>query len=885
MFLSSSVTILAPDSFQLLSLFYGEKANALKTLFILHIHLRSCFKQTSSIYYYCYFALLKRQTSSYPLNFQLFLAVEMFLSAVEIKHFSGKSNVFCFNGWFNAVSVVAVLFLCSALNVLCDDFTMVSVPLGFEINGMDQSKNWVSENRVFAFGFLEKDGDDDLDSYAVGIRYNLGNRTVNFPVWTVGGGIKVSRNSSIRLDMDGRLVLVQYPNGNPVWSSNTSTLGVAKASLLNDGNLVLLDSKDTVLWESFGSPTNTLLPGQSLYYPQNLRALSTKSTLSYYSLVISKFGELALAWEHNVTYWRSQLSSSVIVKEARFGANGVLGLYGNNNEVVWSVSSKDFGDPSVTLRRLTIDQDGNLRIYSWDNVSEWKVGWQAVEEQCNVFGSCGLYSVCGYNSSGPVCGCLYSGSSEGGTTAAVVDSSGSGCQKMVDLGNCRMHPSMVVMKQTVLYGLYPPNDVNLLLSQNDCKNYCSNDSTCIAATSMNDGSGRCTVKRTSFISGYSTPAAPSTSFLKVCSVPQAAAAQGVNPHDSGGLFYSSIGTNKAGRGNIRMFTGAIALIVFITVSIVVSMEMFAFWLLRRRGQLRAQTRIPFGKDAQMNPHYSALIRLSFEEIRELTDNFATPLGPSHFKGTLLNKTVIVAKMLNDVVLPEKEFRVAVSTLGGTHHRNLVAIKGFCFEPKHKLLLYEYVNNGSLDQWLFSNDEDENRRIWERRLHIAVGIARAIAYLHTECQQCIIHGNLKLENICLDENLVPKVTDFGLRTLLFKEAASSSETPSEKDIYMLGQVLLQIVTCKRVVNGKNLQQVLDELSQEQNFVDTDDLKAVERVVKIAMWCMQIQPYLRPSIGEVVKVLEGTLSVDGPPSGFVFKHDSMDHGEIAVEGEEF
>lgn len=103
--------------------------------------------------------------------------------------------------------------------------------------------------------------------------------------------------------------------------------------------------------------------------------------------------------------------------------------------------------------------------------------------------------------------------------------------------------------------------------------------------------------------------------------------------------------------------------------------------------------------------------------------------------------------------------------------------------------------------------------------------------------------------------------------------------------MLGQLLLQIVTCKRVVNGKNLQQVLDELSQEQNFVDTDDLKAVERVVKIAMWCMQIQPYLRPSIGEVVKVLEGTLSVDGPPSGFVFKHDSVNDGEIAVEGEEF
>ncbi|KAL3529770.1 hypothetical protein ACH5RR_009092 [Cinchona calisaya] len=807
---------------------------------------------------------------------------------VEIKLcYSGNSNIFCGYGWFSSLSVVLLLLLSSAFSGLCDDFTMVSVPLGFEINGMDRSKNWVSENGVFAFGFLEKYGDDDLDSYVVGIRYNLGNVTVNMPVWTVGGGVRVSMNSTIRLDMDGRLVLIQNSNG-IVWSTNTSTLGVEKASLLDNGNLVLLDRKDKVLWESFGSPTNTLLPSQSLHYPQNLRALSTKSTLSYYSLVIGKSGELALVWEHNVTYWRSEISSSVIAEGARFDSNGVLGLYDDSNKVAWSVSSKDFGDSSVTLRHLSIDKDGNLRIYSWDNIThEWRVGWQAVDKQCDVFGSCGLYSVCGYNTTGSVCDCLYSQSSERGTASAAVDSSGSGCQKMVDLGNCRMHTSIVVMKQTVLYGLYPPNDVKIFLSQNDCKNYCLNDTTCIAATSMNDGSRLCTVKRTSFISGYNTPSIPATSFLKVCSVPQAVAAQGVNPRDSAGLIYSSIGRHKAGGGNIRVFIGAIALIVFITMLVVLSMEMFVFWLMHRRGQIKAQTRIPFGKDAQMNPHYSALIRLSFDEIKELTENFATPLGPSHFKGTLPNKTVVVAKMLNDVVLPEKEFRVAVSTLGGTHHRNLVSLKGFCFEPKHKILLYEYVENGSLDQWLFSNEQDETKKIWEHRLHIAVGVARAIAYLHTECQQCIIHGNLKLENILLDENYVPKVTDFGLRTLLLKEAASSSETPSEKDIYMLGQLLLQVVTCKRDVIGKNLQNMLDELSQDQKFVDSSDLKAVERVVKIAIWCMQNQPYLRPAISEVVKVLEGTLSVDRPPSGFVYRHDGITDGEVAtdiMEGEE-
>ncbi|KAJ6961085.1 G-type lectin S-receptor serine/threonine-protein kinase [Populus alba x Populus x berolinensis] len=115
--------------------------------------------------------------------------------------------------------------------------------------------------------------EDEVDSFVVGIRYNLGdNEAVNVPVWSVGG-------------------------------VNTSSLGIRKASLLNNGNLVLVGIEDNVLWQSFNSPTSTLLPGQSLHFPQTLRAPSKKSTSSYYSFVIRHSGELALVWENNVTYW------------------------------------------------------------------------------------------------------------------------------------------------------------------------------------------------------------------------------------------------------------------------------------------------------------------------------------------------------------------------------------------------------------------------------------------------------------------------------------------------------------------------------------------------------------------------------------------------------
>ncbi|KAJ4724044.1 G-type lectin S-receptor-like serine/threonine-protein kinase [Melia azedarach] len=795
-------------------------------------------------------------------------------SELPIKHFPGKSGKICCFKKFRSFLVVFLL-LGFAFCGMCDELPMVSVPLGFEISGFDRSKTWVSQNGVFAFGFLESSSKDSVsDGFVVGVRYNLGDKVANLPIWTVGGGLRVSENSTIRLNFDGRLILFENPSKLIVWSSNTSSLGVQKATLLNSGNLVLMGTEDNVLWESFNSPTNTLLPGQNFHFPQVLRASSTKATSSFYNFVIRRSGELDLVWESNVTYWRTHLSSNGgVIKEARFDSSGVLGLFDDSNKTIWSISSKDLGDPSVVLRHLRVDSDGNLRIYSWDNVvPAWKVGWQAVQNQCDVFGFCGLYSVCGYNSTGPICDCLYDTPVYWENDLPAVDTVSSGCRKMVDLGNCKMNTSMMVLKQTVLYGLYPPLDVNLMLNEEACKEYCSNDSTCIAVTSKNDGSGLCTVKRTSFISGYRNPSTSAKSFLKVCLVPQAVSARGANPHNNAKpIPILSEGVSEHG-GDSKTFMGAIALIIFGTISGFLSIEVFVFWFIYWRRKIKAQTRIPFGKDAQMNPHYSILIRLSYEEIRDLTANFRNQLGPSVYKGLLPNKMPVIAKVLN-VVATEKDYRMAVSTLGRMHHRNLVSIKGFCFEPGHTILLYEYVPNGSLDNWLFNVEQAQNEGNRQQRLDIALGIARALAYLHLECQACVAHGNLKLENVMLDEKLVPKVTDFGFQSLLGNEVASSSESLPERDIYMFGEMLLQIVTCKRDIVGINFCNLLNKMNEELNLESSKESERVERAVRIALWCMQNRPFLRPSIGEVVKVLEGTLSVDRPPSNFPLRDDQV------------
>ncbi|KAL4591299.1 hypothetical protein LXL04_004257 [Taraxacum kok-saghyz] len=787
---------------------------------------------------------------------------------VPIKNIKGKS--FCFNTFSCSCSALAlVVFLGFANCVLCNKHPMDSAPLGFEITGFGydsdrnvdshrKANNLVSENGIFEFGFFERDGGE----FVVGIRYNLSPKSSNLPVWTVGGGVRVPINSTLKFSMDGRLILMENPSNSIVWSSNTSNSGVETVTLMNNGNLVLCNSQNIVIWESFQRPTNTLLPGQFLRYPQNLRAPSTKSITSYYTFVIHPEG-LALMWESNITYWNTHLTApSATIKEVRFDSDGVLGLYDDSNKVIWSISSTDSGDTSVSLRHLRIDQDGNLRIYSWNNaLRSWKVGWQAVEDQCNVFGSCGLYSVCGYNSTGPICGCLYSDSLESGNGIPSSDSN-SGCKKMGDLGNCKSHTSMLVMKQTVLYGLYPPHDIDMMLSEESCKEYCANDTSCLALTSKNDGSGLCTVKRTAFISGSTGPSIPSTSFLKVCLIPQAVAAKGANPN--------STPTPKSISfpfpGDFRKLISAVVFVILVTVLVILGLQMFTLVFVYHKRRKNSDKK---AIGAKTNLKNSVLIRLSFNEVEELTSGFSTPLGGSIFKGFLPEKMAVAVKVVDATVISENEFVKSTAVLGGTHHRNLVSLKGFCSEPNHKVLIYEYISNGSADKWIFENPIE---KIWQKRVDIAVGVTRALMYLHIECQSCIPHGNLKLENVLLDEKMAPKLTDFGVKNFLCSSSSSSSnESPPEKDVYMLGKLLIEIVLCSRdtMVDSYNLDFVMDKVMEEQKYLDSEDLSGVERVVRIGLWCMQNQPFLRPSVGEVMKVLEGTISVDRPPLSFAYK----------------
>ncbi|MFS7905678.1 putative bulb-type lectin domain-containing protein [Helianthus anomalus] len=254
--------------------------------------------------------IIKYQTSSFFILKKLESLSILMGFQIPIKKIRGSCSVLA----------LLVVFLSCSDCVLSDEDVVDSAPLGYEISGFSfdyhkdvvrnhKAKNLVSKNGFLFFflnlGFLRKKNGE----FIVVVRYNLGPKVVNLPVWSVGGGVRVSVNSTFKLTMDGRLILFENRSGGSIiWTTDTSGLGVETVSLLNNGNLVLMGSQSRVMWQSFDRPTNTLLPGQTLSYPQILRPPATRSVTSYYKFVVNTEG-IALMWENNVTYWRTHLVS------------------------------------------------------------------------------------------------------------------------------------------------------------------------------------------------------------------------------------------------------------------------------------------------------------------------------------------------------------------------------------------------------------------------------------------------------------------------------------------------------------------------------------------------------------------------------------------------
>ncbi|KAK6916817.1 Serine-threonine/tyrosine-protein kinase, catalytic domain [Dillenia turbinata] len=285
---------------------------------------------------------------------------------------------------------------------------------------------------------------------------------------------------------------------------------------------------------------------------------------------------------------------------------------------------------------------------------------------------------------------------------------------------------------------------------------------------------------------------------------------------------------------------------------------------------------------------------TFRELALATKNFkpANMIGEGGF-----GKSVAIKLLNHSGLQGNQEFIVEVLMLSLLHHPNLVKLIGYCAEGDQRLLVYEYLPLGSLEDHLFDVGPDKEPLDWNTRIKIAVGTARGLEYLHCKADPPVIYRDLKSANILLNNDFSPRLSDFGLAKLgpvgdkthvstrvmgtygyCAPEYAMSGKLTLKSDVYSFGVVLLELITGRRAIDPirchgeQNLVNWARPFFKDRRkFVHLVDpllhsrypLRCLHHAIAIAAMCLQEQPTFRPLIGDVLVALEYLASLPYNP----------------------
>ncbi|KAM0832944.1 hypothetical protein ACQ4PT_064583 [Festuca glaucescens] len=292
-------------------------------------------------------------------------------------------------------------------------------------------------------------------------------------------------------------------------------------------------------------------------------------------------------------------------------------------------------------------------------------------------------------------------------------------------------------------------------------------------------------------------------------------------------------------------------------------------------------------------------RYAYTDITAITSHFRDKLGQGGYgtvyKGVLPGDVHVAIKMLVSSMSDGEEFISEVSSIGSIHHVNVVRLVGFCSEEMRRALVYEYMPKGSLEKYIFSSEKSFS---WDKLNKIAVGIARGIDYLHRGCDMQILHFDIKPHNILLDSNFTPKIADFGLAKLYPRDnsflpvsaargtvgyiapemiSRSFGTISSKSDVYSFGMLLLEMAGGRRNVDPRASRSqtyypawVYNQLSR-QDMCEISEAVGIHQVERklciVALWCIQMKSHDRPTMSEVLDMLEaGVDGLEIPPEPF-------------------
>uniref|UniRef100_A0A0D9YIG8 Receptor-like serine/threonine-protein kinase n=1 Tax=Oryza glumipatula TaxID=40148 RepID=A0A0D9YIG8_9ORYZ len=733
----------------------------------------------------------------------------------------------------------------------------------------------ISQDGKFALGFFQPAAGGSSSRWYIGIWYNK--IPVQTVVWVANRDKPITDPTSSNLTIlnDGNIVLLVNHSESPVWSTNIVNNTIASSPvvvLLDSGNLVVRHESNTseVLWQSFDDFTDTWLPGNKL--SRNKKTGVIKRMISWkdradpapgmFSIQLDPSGatQYILLWNSSSVYWASgnwtgntytgvpELSPTNSDPNSAY----TFQFVDNDQETYFNYTVKN----DAQLTRGVIDVSGHFQAWVWaDAAQAWQLFFAQPKAKCSVYGMCGTYSKCSENAE-LSCSCL-KGFSESYPNSWRLGDQTAGCRRNLPLqcgnnGSVKAKQDRFFMISSVkLPDMAHTRDVT---NVHNCELTCLKNCSC-SAYSYN---GTCLVWYNGLINLQDNMGELSNSIfirLSASELPQ-----------SGKMKWWIVGIIIGG------------LVLSSGVSIL-------YFLGRRR-------------TIGINRDDGKLITFKYNELQFLTRNFSERLGVGSFgsvyKGILPDATTLAVKKLEGLRQGEKQFRAEVSTIGNIQHINLIRLLGFCSEGAKRLLVYEYMPNGSLDHHLFQNNSAISS--WKRRYQIAIGIAKGLAYLHDGCRDCIIHCDIKPQNILLDMSFTPKVADFGMAKLLGRDFSrvltsirgtigylapewiSGESITTKADVFSYGMMLFEIISRKRnltqtetrteiffpVLVARKLVQgeVLTLLDSE--LVDDVNLEELERACKVACWCIQDDESSRPTMAEVLQMLEGLVDIEVPPA---------------------
>ncbi|VVA93862.1 unnamed protein product [Arabis nemorensis] len=769
-------------------------------------------------------------------------------------------------------------FVCLLLLTVFSNFSYAAITTD---SPLSIGQTLSSPNNLYELGFFSPNNSHNL---YIGIWFKL--IIPRVVVWVANRENPVTDSmANLAISTNGSLLLFNGKHG-VVWSiGDTFASNGSQAELSDRGYLIVIDNvSGRTLWQSIEHLGDTMLPYSSLMY--NLATGEKRMLTSWKSYTDPSPGDFSFqitpqvpsqvcTMRGSTPYWRSgpwakTRFSGIPQMEATYSSPFSLQQDANGS------GSFSFLDRNFNRPRIMLTSEGSLKI-SQPIGTAWKVYFEAPANSCDFYGVCGPFGLC-VMSVPPKCKCF-----KGFVPKSIEEwrrgNWTEGCVRRTELlcqGNSTAKDVNIFHQ---VANIKPPDFYKFaeVVDAKECYQSCLHNCSCLAFAYIH-GIG-CLLWNQDLMDAVQFSAG--------------------GEHLSIRLARSELG----GRNKTIA-----ASIVSLSLFVILASAAFGFW------RYRVKHNANISKDDSQYAWRNDVSGLYFFEmttIQTATDNFSpsNKLGQGGFgsvyKGRLQDlKEIAVKRLSSSSGQGKDEFMNEVVLISKLQHRNLVRILGCCIEGEEKLLIYEFMVNRSLDTFIF----DSRKRLeidWPKRFDIIQGIARGILYLHHDSRLRVIHRDLKVSNILLDEKMTPKISDFGLARMyqgteyqentrrvvgtlgyMSPEYAWTGMFSEKSDIYSFGVLLLEIISGEKISRFSNgegktlLAYAWDSWCEnggvdllDKDVVDSCKPLEVERCVQIGLLCVQHQPIDRPNTLELLSMLTTTSDLP-PPKQPTFALDSRD-----------